>query len=130
MKQYHCTYCSALLNVNGFLVLSVKRSHDRSGLVLLSDEIGDYNVHINPDISFEEGEKAHFHCPCCSKSLEYENNENLVKIFKTDENGEQHTVIFSAIFGERLTYKLSEERQLSYGEHATKYADPEWFVKK
>ena len=65
-----------------------------------------------------------------AKSLEFERDENMVKIFKVDENGEEHTVIFSAIFGKKLTYLISEERQQSFGEQAQKYLDPEWYLKK
>ncbi|MBL4706056.1 MAG: hypothetical protein JKY54_16135 [Flavobacteriales bacterium] len=130
MKQYYCPYCRAHLNVHGYIVLTLKRKEGRSGIILMSDTIGDYTTHINTEINLGDGEKAHFYCPCCAKSLEYEQNKNMVKIFKVDELGEEHTVIFSAIFGEKSTYKLSLERQLSFGEHAMKFIDPEWYLKR
>ena len=130
MKQYYCPYCSAHLNVNGYIVLLLKKKYGKSGIILMSEELGDYTFYLNPQIKFTEGEKAHFYCSCCGKSLEFEDDENLVRIFKVDENGEEHTVIFSAIFGEKLSYKISEERKLSFGEHAMKYMDPEWFLKR
>jgi hypothetical protein len=130
MNQYYCPYCSSFLNVKGYIVLSYKRDHGKSGVMFMSDELGDYTVHLNKEVKINKGEKTHFYCPCCSKSLEFEKDENMVKIFKVDENGEEHTVIFSAIFGEKLTYLISEERQQSFGEKAQKYLDPEWFLKR
>ena len=130
MNHYKCTYCSAHLNVNGYIVLSFKKKHGKNGIILMSEELGNYTVHLNPDLKFEEGEKSEFYCPCCSKSLQFKEDQNKVRIFKTDEKGEEHTVIFSAIFGEKSTYQLSEERQLSFGEHAMKYLDPTWYLKE
>ena len=87
MNQYYCPYCSTLLNVNGFIVLSYKTDHGKCGVLLMSEELGNYTVHINPKIKIKQGDKTHFFCPCCSKSLEFERDENMVKIFKKDENG-------------------------------------------
>lgn len=129
MNQYNCPYCAAYLNVNGFVALSVKKRHGNSGIILMNEALGDYTIHLNPNLKFETGEKTDFYCPSCSKSLQVEEDENKVRIIKTDENNEKHTVIFSAIFGEKSTYQLSEERQLSFGEHALKYLDPTWYLK-
>ena len=130
MKQYYCPYCSAQLNVNGFIALSISKKKSKSGMILLSEELGDYTSHISSNLTFEEGEKADFNCPSCTKSLEFESDKNLVRIFKTDKDGKEYAVIFSSIYGEQSTYRLSSERKLSFGEHAMKYADPEWYLKQ
>ena len=130
MNQYNCPYCSSHLNANGYIVLSFSSDNDTCGIVLMSEKLGDYTIHFNPGIKIKKGEKTHFYCPCCSKSLEFEHDKNMVRIFKIDENNEEHTVIFSAIFGKKQTFLLSEERQLSFGEHAMKFLDPKWYLKK
>ena len=127
MNQYNCPYCTAYLNVNGYVTLIIKKKHGKKGVILMSEELGDYSIHLNPELKFKTGEKTEFYCPCCGKSLEFKHDENKVRIFKTDENGVENTVIFSALFGEQSTYQLSEERQLSFGENAMKYLNPTWY---
>ena len=129
MNQYNCPYCMAYLNVNGYVALSIKQRHGNSGIILMSEELGDYTIHLNPSLKFEAGEKTDFYCPSCSKSLQVEEDQNKVRILKTDENNDRHVVVFSALFGENSTYQLFEERQLSFGEHAIKYLDPTWYLK-
>ena len=94
----------------------------------MSDEIGNYTVHFSSDIHLEKGDKVNFLCPCCHKSLEYSKNNNFVRLVKINEQNEEFSVVFSAIFGEHCTYKISEERTLTYGESAIKYQNPEWFL--
>ena len=130
MNQYNCPYCSSHLNAKGYIVLSFKTDNDTCGIILMSEELGDYTIYFNSEVIIKKGEKTHFYCPCCSKSLEFEHDKNMVRIFKIDENGEEHTVIFSAIYGDRKTFLLSEERQLSFGEHAMKFLDPKWYLKQ
>lgn len=129
MKHYNCPYCNAYLNAQGYIALGVKIPHGNTGVILLSEEIGDYRTRINPKLEIKEGDLTHFHCPSCTKSLNVPDDDKHVKILKTDENGEEHTVVFSAVNGEQSTYLISKERQLTFGEHAMKFMDPEWYMK-
>ncbi len=131
MKRYICPYCFLQLNANGQLVLIGDfPSDDKKGLVLLSDKLGDYTVHFSSNVNPEKGDKVHFSCPSCQKSLEYSKNKDLVRVVKIDEEGNEFSVVFSAIFGEHCTYKISEERTLTYGESAIKYQHPEWYLQE
>lgn len=96
---------------------------------MLSDQLGDYTAHMSGNLHFDEGDKVHFHCPACQHSLEYKQNKNLARVIKVDEQGKEHTIIFSALFGEQSTYEISQERTLSYGEGAIRYMDPDWYRK-
>ena len=130
MKKYKCPFCLVQLNLNGQLILLSHFKSGQKGLVLLSEKIGDYSVYISDDIKIERGEKAQFLCPSCHKSLEYYKNRNLVRIIKENELGRDFTIIFSAIFGEHCTYKITEERTLTYGETAMRYQNPEWYLQQ
>lgn len=130
MKKYTCPYCFTQLNINGQIVLVGEFSHGQKGIIFLSDKLGDYTVHLSSDIYMEVGDKARFSCPCCNKSLEYAKNKDLVRLVKTDKKGKEYSVVFSAIFGEHCTYKISEERTLTYGESAIKYQNPEWYLQE
>ena len=74
MNQYNCPYCSAYLNVNGYIVLSFKRKYGKDGIILLNEELGNYDFHVNPDVTFDPGEKTEFHCPSA------QNHSNLSMI--------------------------------------------------
>ena len=129
MNLFLCPYCQAQLNVAGRLVLSAHCESGVKGIVLLSDTLGDYSADMSNNLNFESGDKIHFHCPACIHSLEYKENKNLARVLKRDEQGTETTVIFSAIFGEQSTYQIDEERTLTFGEHAVRYMDPDWYRK-
>ncbi len=128
MNRFLCPYCQAQLNVGGHLVLSVHCKNGTKGVVLLSDELGNYSADISDNLKFNEGDHIHFHCPACSHSLEYKENKNLARVLKEDK-GVESTIVFSAIFGEQSTYQINEERTLTFGEHALRYTDPDWYRK-
>jgi hypothetical protein len=128
MKKYTCPYCCLQLNVNNHITLVGHGTSGHKGLVLLSETLGDYNVIMPSGFSLDKGEKAHFHCPGCSKSLDYPSKKDYAWLLKQDENGKEFTIIFSVIFGNHSTYKISEERTISYGEKAIQYLNPEWYM--
>ncbi len=129
MNHYTCPNCSVHLNVDGRLVLAIKTSDGRHGVVLMSDTLGDYNVHHHPSLNLQKGEKTNFYCPSFKGSLDYQKDKDMVRIFMQTEDGEEHTIIFSAIYGDQATFQISEERSKSYGEMAHKFLDPEWYLK-
>ena len=98
---------------------------------MLSEKIGDFTIYLSQNLQREikEGDKLHFHCPGCEESLEYAENRNLARLFLSEDGGVEHTIIFSTIFGEQSTYQISEERTKSFGEHALRYMDPDWYKK-
>jgi len=128
MSTYSCPNCSTALNVHGFLVLVAKNEAGRCGIVLLSDKLGNYEVHFNDQFQVEKGERTEFFCPSCSQSVLYNKDDQMVRLFYTDDNGEESTVIFSAVFGENATFQISEKRKQSYGEMISKFKDPEWYL--
>lgn len=129
MNDYNCPHCKAYLNVNGYVALAVRKNHGHSGVILMSEELGDYTSFLNSNLKCNEGEITFFHCPCCSKSLQLNKDERLVKILKTNSKNEETIVIFSAICGTKSTYHISEERQKTFGENAMEFIDPEWYLK-
>ena len=116
------------LNVNNHVILTGHADSGQKGLILLSEKLGDYNVKLASGFNLAKGEIVHFHCPGCSKSLDYHRKKDFAWILKHDEEGEEFTIIFSVIFGNHATYKVSEERTISYGEKAIQYVNPEWYL--
>ena len=128
MKKYLCPYCCIQLNVGGHVILIGQRSTGQKGIILLKEKLGDYNVQLPSGFHFEKGEKIQFHCPSCTKSLDYSRKKDFAWILKHDEEGKEFTIIFSVIFGNHATYKISEERTISYGEKAIQFTNPEWYL--
>jgi uncharacterized protein YbaR (Trm112 family) len=124
-----CPYCQAQLNLGGHLILAGTCSENNKGVFLMSDKLGDYSVLYSDNLKMNQGDKVHFSCPACHHSLEYKENKNLAKIIQVDENKEEHTIIFSTIFGEESTYHINEIRTLTFGENALRYMDPDWYRK-
>ncbi|MBR9859259.1 hypothetical protein GYB22_00610 [bacterium] len=131
MNKYTCPYCEAQLNAEGFIVLAAHCESGDRGLIFFSDELGNFSVSLTDNLKplVKEGDKLHFHCSACQETLEYHENNKLARLVKHDEDGSKHAIIFSTIFGEQSTYKISEERTLSFGENALKYMDPDWYRK-
>jgi hypothetical protein len=130
MIKYLCPYCHIQLNVHNHIVLIGHRPSGHKGLILLKEKLGDYNAMMPSGFSLERGEKVNFYCPGCSKSLDYTRKKDFAWILKQDELGKEYTIIFSVIFGNHATYKISEERTISYGEKAIQYANPEWYLQE
>ena len=126
MKTFLCPYCRIQLNVDNHVILIGHGTAGHKGLILLNEELGDYNVTMPSGFSLDKGEKVHFHCPGCSKSLDYSRKKDFAWILKQVE-GKEYTIIFSVFLGNQATYKISEERTMSYGEKAIQYTNPEWY---
>jgi hypothetical protein len=116
------------LNVDNHIIVICQRNSGNKGLILLNEKLGDYNVKMSSGFSLDKGEKVQFHCPGCSKSLDYSRKKDFAWLLKQDEEGKEFTIIFSVIFGNQATYKISEERTISYGEKAIQYTNPEWYL--
>ncbi|MCB0743924.1 MAG: hypothetical protein KDC52_11190 [Ignavibacteriae bacterium] len=123
-NDFLCPYCKGKLNVKGNIVLSVHTASNKLGLVFLSPKLGNYETTKHPKFEIKKGEHLDFFCPICHANLAaIEFNENLAKIFMTDENQKVYEIVFSEIAGEHCTYKLVDHMIESYGEHTDNYVN-------
>ena len=129
MSSYKCPDCKGTLNVNGFIVLTITNLNEQTGILLLSESLGDYKVHFSPNLNIKRGEMSHFSCPCCNSSLRHPENKNLVRIMRSNEHGVDSMVVFSSIYGEHSSLEIMEDNVISYGSNALKFTDPEWYLK-
>ena len=89
-------------------------------------ELGNYLSKKSDGFDVGKSELVDFFCPLCNKSIDYKfkiNYANLIRV--TDQ---ENQVIFSKIYGHKSTFKVEGKIVTTYGEHALKYADPEWFL--
>ncbi len=123
MKPYYlCPHCYSVLNVNDDIVLTFKKQNETNGLLFFHSEIGNYDVSYNECFKFEKNEYVEFCCPICSKSLSTDKHKNLA-LLKMKDGDVEHTIVFSKIFGEKCTYKISDSNVEIFGEHSENYID-------
>ena len=125
---YLCPYCAAHLDAGNNIVLTAKTTLGKKGVVLLGIELGDYTVTYNPSLEFKQGECVDLSCSVCHHSLIYNEAKNLCKLIRITPKREEQTVLFSRVFGEQCTLHIEGKKVTSYGEHALRYQDPEWYL--
>jgi len=130
MENYSCPFCQGHLNVNDNIVLIVRTNNDKQGLVFLHTELGNYARQMTSTLVINKGDSVEFFCPYCHTNIEYHKEKtNLVKLIRETKHGKKSQVFFSKVYGEEATYHVDENKVMSYGEHAKKFMDPEWFLK-
>lgn len=123
-NDFLCPYCKGKLNIEGNIVLSVRTESQKRGLVFLSPSLGNYETTTHPSFEMKEGEHLDFFCPICHANLAaIEFDDNLAKVFMTDESQKVYEIVFSEIAGEHCTYKLVDHMIESYGEHKNQYVN-------
>lgn len=121
--NFLCPHCKGHLRVSNSIIFLTKTSKGKSGLLLVSSELGDYTIKMHPEYSdFKEGEIVNFICPICYENLDAkEYSKNLAKIIMQEEDGSESIIVFSKITGEKCTYKIHKGRVKSYGNDADGY---------
>ena len=122
-NHFYCPKCNSFLDVGENVIFTVKSQNGHQGLVLLSPELGNYNVQTNPRFEIEKGQKYEFYCPVCNTELASEVNENLTHLHMVDQENNEYEVMFSKIAGEKSTYTLIGENVNMYGDDYGNYID-------
>ena len=129
MRAYYlCPHCRGILNAKNNIILSAENSKEEKGLLLLHPDIGNYSSSKNKGFHIDKGDKLALFCPICHFNLDSKKHKNFAQIQLLDVNNQESTIIFSKIFGEKVTIKVDDSNVLSYGEHCKRYSDPEWFL--
>lgn len=128
-NEYLCPKCRSKLRIDNYVVLSVKRSTGERGIIFLNQNLGDYSYVKNSSMIIEQGEKVDIFCPVCNENLICVPEKNLAKIFMVDTATDNLvSVLFSLVFGENVTYKVSKSKDESlkveaYGDSAEQGLD-------
>jgi hypothetical protein len=124
MKNYYlCPFCKTHLKIKDNIILKVSNTKSQVGLVLLSPEIGNYDVFYHHEcLELNSGEITEIFCPVCDENLDLDAEfKNLAKIIMLDENGQKSEVFFSRIVGEKASYKISGKKIDKYGKDSDNY---------
>lgn len=123
--KYLCPHCKKVINVGDDIFFVGKNNKGENGLISLHTELGNYSSKRSEDFHIEKGEVDLF-CPLCSESINYEFKISYANLIKVEEG--EHIIIFSKKYGEKRTFKVEGKKVTTYGEHAFKFTDPEWFL--
>ncbi len=120
--NYKCPKCRSYLNIGEKIVLSVKIKSEQKGLILFEKELGNYEVKKHDLVQYEKGDLVGFYCPICHENLAADNvNSNLANVLMVDDEGNEAMVMFSKVFGEHATYKVSDSEIESFGKDKERY---------
>ena len=124
---YHCPNCDALLNPNTRVVL-IARFGSMQGIVLMSSQLGDYQVIC--DMGFchnvSKGDIIEFKCPVCHGSLTSKTHKTFaeLKIVNTAKDHDNTCMLrFSRVSDEHATFLYDGEAVKEFGEEAGGFRD-------
>ncbi len=121
-NDYKCPYCRGILKAKNSVILSARKQNGERGLILLSPQIGNYSVRKHSSFSLTEGERLDLYCPICHANLMAQNyHENLARLVRIDEFGEESIILFSEIVGEHCTFIIQGKKVERYGDDSTNY---------
>ncbi len=123
---YRCPECDAHLNPNGRNIVLLADCEYGKGILLFSDEPGNYNLDCPLDVDPQAGQKWEFYCPVCQANLTSEADEKISTIKLIDEEGKEHSVFFSKIAREECTFVVNAEGVETFGKHMDIYEGLIW----
>ncbi len=120
--SYYCPKCDALLNPNVRVVL-IARHSEKQGIVLMSSQIGDYQVICDKGFCHDvaKGDTIEFRCPVCHESLTSEAHPNFaeLRIVNDDRKGHEPCLLrFSRVSEEHATFLYDGDSVKAFGEEA------------
>jgi len=123
--SYHCPACDALLNPNVRVVL-IARHGDRQGIVLLSSQLGNYQVICDKGFCHEVsgGELVDFLCPVCHASLTSDVQPQFaeLKVVNSENSGHRRCLLrFSRVSEQHATFLYDGDTVKEFGEEAGLY---------
>ena len=94
--------------------------------MMLHAELGNYSSKKSIDFDLNNQEEVDLFCPLCNQSIDYEQKKGYAKLLRIADA--ESTIIFSKFYGQKRTFHIEGDNITTYGEHAMKYSDPEWFL--
>ncbi|MHC5036453.1 MAG: hypothetical protein ACYTHM_03995 [Planctomycetota bacterium] len=124
--RYRCPHCKAILNPGTKVIFRVARGK-RAALILLSPQVGNYNVILPEDFVLKEGEKTTFFCPVCREELTSPLNPLFNQVLRDRPEGGYDRVEFHRVFGKHATFVVTEDEVRAFGEDAPRYRNVNFF---
>lgn len=132
MKVFRCPHCGQRLSSEDgkdVILRGVLDATDFQVVVpfILSAELGNYQSHIQGEVTLKEGARPQFQCPKCKQSLTAPWNADLAEIHLVDEDQKREdTVLFSRVYGTHATFVCDRAKHIvlsSFGADQASYMD-------
>lgn len=123
--RYHCPFCNATLNPGTKVVLRGSQG-ERSGLCLLSPQVGDYASVLPEELALRPGDTLRFSCPVCGADLTSPHDTQLCELLLVRDAAPLR-VDFSRVYGEHATFVVVGDQVRRFGDHADKYDTVNFF---
>jgi len=122
--EYLCPFCRGNLKIDNDIVFAIRTKAEQRGIIMLSPELGNYQVRKHESLLMNEGDRLETFCPMCHSNLRAINvNTNLAEVIMTDENGDEYEIYFSEIVGEHSTFKIKDSDLESFGDDSDGYVN-------
>jgi len=121
MHDFLCPKCDGYLRVGDNVIIKVKNQQKKSGLMLLSPQIGNYTSVKHPSFEINQDDYLEFYCPLCNSSITSDIHKNLAHVILREESGKCTDVYFSQIAGEQSTFATDGESVHIAGDNAGRY---------
>lgn len=116
-SHYHCPNCNVSLTKDKKVLLHFKRSlNDKFREIFLDPEPGSYKFYTDPETSFKNGDFVAFHCPKCKSNLTSKRDSKFVELKMKVNDFIYFEALFSATYGDKRTYIITEEDIDVYGD--------------
>jgi len=97
-NRFLCPKCRAELKIRDNIIFTGETEQGQRGIILLNQNLGNYNLLHEPNFKYSEGEHIHFFCPICHIDLGIPDiNNDLAEVIMIDENNDEYGIIFSVV---------------------------------
>lgn len=108
-KRFVCPHCEKQVSDEKGITLNVLNLNNTTkGTITFSKVLGDYTKEVSPELILKEKDQVSVQCPHCAISLNLERDPSKAVILM-DEEGKESRIVFSAVVGEKTTYKFSPD---------------------
>ena len=118
VQNFICPKCKGSICVGGHVIFSTKTKTGKTGLLLLSPTLGDYQIVHHETFKYEEGDILEFFCPICHEELTSEVENVLVEILLLYNDNQEHRILFSKSLGQRFTYEIVGGKVKAFGDYS------------
>ena len=113
-KKFLCPHCGGLLSdQNGVHLNVVNGRIDQKGKIILSKELGNYEVKKSPLLGWQNGDQLTVSCihKKCVLNLVNDSKKAAVVL---QEDGKTSRIVFSTVIGDHLTYKIEKDAHVTH----------------
>lgn len=117
-NEYICPHCHGHLKPKASVILAADGlTTGNTGLVLLSDQPGDYEYYKHRLFLLKSDEDLRLRCPICQKDLAAPGKEGMAYLIIRNPHEKDGHIFFATRNGEHATFIVRDNKIEAFGEH-------------